>query len=117
MARASEAQRFAVMYCCTPSYVGSVTRVFSSFRNSVLGRAMSGGFLFRLREAFRVDDFRLGDLVVEVLRQLLGQVLRGNLQATLDAAQVTGVNADGVRYFLQRLVFIESYFFEGCIHG
>mgnify|MGYP000865874746 CR=1 FL=1 len=41
MARASEAQRLAWMYVWSASYTGSVTRVLSSLRKSVLGLAMA----------------------------------------------------------------------------
>ena len=40
MARASLAHRLSRMYCCNASYVASRTRVFTSLRKSVFGRAM-----------------------------------------------------------------------------
>ncbi len=63
MARDSESIPFSAWKDLTPSYTGSGTRVFSSFLNSVFGRAMSVHlfpFCFRLRKLignqFRPDQ-------------------------------------------------------------
>lgn len=110
MALASEAQRFAAMYCCSPSYTLSVVRVFSSFRNSVRGRAISRRSLSRLQ---KLD---LGNLASEVGEDLLGQRgVRG--LAALDPGQVAGVGADGVGDCLERFAATKAGGLERGIHA